>query len=66
MHKGYKSLAKLEIELTQLEKTTVKPVNQGIIFTYFYFEFQQQFSKHFRKISFFPNLSSINESICFI
>lgn len=48
MHKGYKSLEKLEIELTQLEKTTVKPANQGIIFTYFYFEFQQKIFKLFR------------------
>lgn len=60
MHKGYKSLAKLEIELTQLEKTTVKPVNQGIIFIYLYFEFQQKCSKHFWIIPFFLNLSRIN------
>lgn len=32
MHKGYKCLSKLEIELKQLESTAVKPVNQGIIF----------------------------------
>lgn len=38
MHRGYKSLTKLEIELTQLEKTTVKPVNQGIILIYLSFE----------------------------
>lgn len=31
MHKGYKCLTKLEIELTQLEKIAVKPVNQGTI-----------------------------------
>lgn len=30
MHKGYKCLSKLEIELKQLEKISVKPVNRGI------------------------------------
>lgn len=29
MHKGYKCLSKLEIELKQLEKIVVKPVNRG-------------------------------------
>lgn len=32
MHKGYKCLSKLEIELKQLEKTAVKPApNRGIL-----------------------------------
>lgn len=31
MHKGYKCVSKLEIELKQLERTSVKPVNQGTI-----------------------------------
>jgi len=33
MHKGYKCVSKLEIELKQLERTSVKPVNQGTIFS---------------------------------
>lgn len=33
MHKSYKCVSKLEIELKQLEKTAVGPVNQGTIFS---------------------------------
>lgn len=29
MHKGYKCVSKLEIELKQLEKTAMRPINQG-------------------------------------
>lgn len=35
MHKSYKSLSKLEIELNQLEKTIVKPVNRGNIYLFY-------------------------------
>jgi len=32
MHKGYKCVSKLEIELKELERTAVRPVNQGTMF----------------------------------
>lgn len=36
MHKGYKCLSKLEIELKQLEVNTVKPIHKGKISIYTY------------------------------